>query len=156
MTHRSGACDDLGMLLHILTLLAATLPGGMVDADRLTVSDTATGIWAATCTEDGCDTWMASVLAVTAAEESRGRPGQRGDSGAACGRYQLHAEWRQGHSCDELDGNATLDAALARDALRALERACGSRQGALAAYASGKCDWGMRYATRRCAAAGGC
>ena len=144
------------MYLHIIAVLVASLSGGMTSVDILPVSETAFGIWSAVCTEDGCDAWMAGALAATAAEESRGKPFVRGDHGLACGRYQLHSEWRQGHKCEELELDPVLDASLARDAIRKLERYCHSRRGALAAYASGKCDQALNYADRRCAHAGGC
>lgn len=145
------------MYLHIIAVLVASLSGGMTSTDILPVSETAFGIWSAVCSEDGCDAWMAGALAATAAEESRGNGSLvHGDGGLACGRYQLHSEWRQGHPCKELEDDAILDARLARDAIRVLEKHCHSRRGALAAYASGKCDQALNYADRRCKHAGGC
>lgn len=129
----------------------------MKAVDILPVAETAIAIQAAVCDDEtGCDWWMAGALAATAAEESRASGGKIGDGGLARGRFQLHPEWRQGHDGEELDADARLDARLARDAIRVLEKSCRSRRGALAAYASGKCDAALDYADRRCRAAGGC
>jgi hypothetical protein len=144
------------MYLHLMAVLLAALQGGMQASDAGPGSETVSAIHDAVCSEEGCDAWTGDVLAATAAEESRAAGGKKGDGGLARGRFQLHPEWWQGHTGDELDADAWLDARLARDAVKRLERHCHSRRGALAAYASGKCDQGLEYANRRCAAAGGC
>jgi hypothetical protein len=96
------------------------------------------------------------LLAVIAAEETRGHAGARGDSGRSCGRYQLGVVSRAGLTCDALDADPFLDARAAYEALLRLEDWCGSLEGGLCAYASGSCTRGIDFARRRCALVGGC
>jgi len=58
----------------------------------------------------------------------------------ACGRGQLHEEWREGHSCDEIFRDAVLDIRLWIHMFRFLKNYCkGNEKEALAAVASGNC-----------------
>lgn len=145
------------MLLHLFGLcLAALSPAATLD-DVLPCTELAYGAIAATCDDEGeCDERLAALVVVTGARETRGRAGAVGDNGLARGRFQLHPEWRPGVSGDELDVDPVLDARLAAAALRALERSCGSRFGAVCAYASGSCGRAVDVARRRCDLAGGC
>lgn len=145
------------MLLRLFALFLAALPAPVLDAETVRAAETAFAIRAAVCDDDGdCDEARGALLAVTAAEESRGRAGVRGDSGRSCGRFQLGVVARAGRSCDELDADPFLDARTALAALRTLERTCGSLPRALGAYASGFCDRGVWHARHRCALSGAC
>lgn len=146
------------MYLHLIGICLAALSPAAIDAsDALPCGQLAYAAMVVSCDDEGeCDEGEASELVVIGARESRGRAGVVGDSGAARGRYQLHVEWRQGHRAEELDADEILDARLARDALRTLERTCGSRESAMCAYASGGCHRAVDLARERCRLAGGC
>lgn len=144
------------MILHLFSLFLLALPDPVIDGEQLRAAETTWAIRAAVCTEDGCDERTGALLAVIAAEETRGRAGVRGDHGGSCGRFQLGVVLRRGVACDALDADPYLDARTARDAIHALEAYCGSTFSAMCGYATGKCHLGVDYAERRCAFAGGC
>lgn len=145
------------MVHTLLAIFLAALATPAVPADLPRAADLVWPAIAASCTDQGCDVRMARLLVATGAGETRGRAQTVPDrGGSAAGRYSLHAEWRQGHSAAELNADAYLDARLARDAIRVLEAYCGSLERGLGAYASGSCDGGQAFASRRCALAGGC
>lgn len=145
------------MIHRLLVVLLAALSRPIVDADLARASDLVWPAIAASCSEASCDVRMASILVATGAGETRGKAATVPDRGGrAAGRYQLHAEWWQGHRPEELNADPYLDARLARDAIRVLERHCGSLRRGLGAYASGSCSGGEAYASSRCALAGGC
>lgn len=144
------------MLLHLFHLFLRALSHGPADGDHLRAAETAFAVRAAVCDLNGCDEKRGALLAVIAAEETRGREGKRGDHGASCGRYQLGVVSRAGVTCDALDADPFLDARTAYAALRRIEAWCGSLEGAMRAYATGSCSRGVDFAQRRCAMAGGC
>ena len=145
------------MLLHFFSLFLRALSHGPAAGEHLRAAETAFAIQSAVCDDDGeCDEPRGALLAVIAAEESRGAPGVRGDRGNSCGRWQLGVVARHGVTCDELDADPYLDARTAYAALLQFEEWCGSLEGALRAYATGSCSRGVDYQRRRCALAEAC
>ncbi len=91
----------------------------------------------------------ARTLLVWAWHESRLDPCAVGDHGKALGLLQTH-----GTPEARCDARASVRAAVRL--LRVLDVACGSRLGALRAYASGRCDGAGKLVASRCRTAGGC
>lgn len=85
--------------------------------------------------------------------ESGGRKSAIGKNGD-CGRMQLLFEpSRQGHDCAELAAPGTLDVELGLQWMLKMKDVCGTVEGALAAYARGRCNSpaGLRIAKSRLA-----
>jgi hypothetical protein len=139
------------MFAHLIAVCIGALAPAATGADAFSCVELAIAATAATDDEG-----EAALIVVIGARESRGRAGVIGDGGLARGRFQMHPPWWQGHAAEELDADPFLDAVLARDTLRTLERTCGTRLGAVAAYASGGCNRALDLARQRCALAGGC
>jgi hypothetical protein len=95
------------------------------------------------------DPATARLLLVWSWSESRWDACAEGDHGRAIGVMQVHGALEA-----RCDARAGYRAALRLIAV--LETACGSRRGALQAFASGRCEGATRLVESRCRAAGGC
>jgi hypothetical protein len=92
------------------------------------------------------DAFIARWLVGWSWAESRWRPGVVDASGTCCGAMQTNKRWSGGRCVR--DRRESFDVAV-RIYQLALER-CGTRKGALANFASGKCDVALDLVEARC------
>lgn len=106
--------------------------------------------------EGAARTKTAEILLVWAWAESRWEARALGDNGHACGVLQLHPIARPGYSCAAVRADRRLGLRLGLAWMRRMSAQCGSLEGGLRAFASGRCSGAREFVARRCALVGGC